>query len=166
MRLTTARSGYVSRYPSPDPRVSGCLPPSYLAFSHSSVIIFAISTPMTLAPKARTLESLCILESFAVYGSLQTQQRIPFTLLQAREMPTPVPQMASPKFRLSAGHRVPHFFTVNRVVAALRGICAVIDYFVIPFPPEISSSHSSFPVLYDHFLLRFSLYSLLFLSIV
>lgn len=34
---------------------------SYLAFTHSSTIILAISTPMTRAPKAMMLELLCCL---------------------------------------------------------------------------------------------------------
>ena len=74
-----------------------CFPPMNSAFSHSSTIILAVSIPITLAPNARMLVLLCCLESLAVYGSLQTTARIPSTLLAAREIPTPVPQIRIPR---------------------------------------------------------------------
>ena len=42
------------------------------------------------------LVSLCSRESLAEYGSEQTTQRIPFTLLALMEMPTPVQQKTIP----------------------------------------------------------------------
>ena len=42
------------------------------------------------------LELLCCFESCAEYGSEQTQARMPLTLLAARLMPTPVPQIRTP----------------------------------------------------------------------
>ena len=73
-----------------------CLPPSYSPDSHASTIIFASSIPTTLAPKANMFVLLCCLDKSALYGSLQVTQRIPLTLLAARESPTPVPQITIP----------------------------------------------------------------------
>ena len=58
---------------------------------------FASSIPVTLAPKQRTFALLCFLVILAEKLSLQRPARIPFTLLQAIEIPIPVPQIAIPK---------------------------------------------------------------------
>ena len=73
-----------------------CLPPANSAFSHASIIHFAVSIPITRAPNAITFALLCSFAIFAVYGSLHTTARIPFTLFAAREIPAQVPQIAIP----------------------------------------------------------------------
>ena len=57
----------------------------------------ASSVETTLSPKQMILASLCSLVSLAEVASEQQQALIPLCLLQAMEMPTPVPQMAIPK---------------------------------------------------------------------
>ena len=52
---------------------------------------------MTLEPKAITFALLCNLEYLALYVSEQIHARIPFTLLHAIPIPTPVPQIAIPR---------------------------------------------------------------------
>src|SRR6516164_2504604 len=75
---------------------AACLPPSNSVVSQTSAIILASSTPITLAPRARTFVSLCCRESLAEYGSLQTTARTPLTLFALIEIPTPVPQQTIP----------------------------------------------------------------------
>ena len=73
-----------------------CLPPANSAFSHASTMLFAVSIPITRAPNAITFALLCSFAILAVYGSLHTTARIPFTLLAASEIPAPVPHIAIP----------------------------------------------------------------------
>lgn len=56
----------------------------------------AVSKSTILAPKAIIWALLCSLIRAAVFVSEHTPALMPFTLLQAIEMPTPVPQMAIP----------------------------------------------------------------------
>ena len=62
-----------------------------------STMSLASSVETILAPKQMILASLCSLVSLAEVASEQQQALMPLCLLQAMEMPTPVPQMAMPR---------------------------------------------------------------------
>src|SRR5699024_4924585 len=53
-------------------------------------------SPMTRWPNANTFESLCCLVTSAVKTSCTSAQRTPFTLLEAIDIPMPVPQIKIP----------------------------------------------------------------------
>ena len=64
---------------------------------------------------------LCILESFAVYGSLQTHARMPFTLFAARYTNACSADSDS-EVCLAVSDSTADFLTVYRIVTALCGV--------------------------------------------
>ena len=60
-----------------------------------------------------------------------------FTLLAAREIPSPVPQMAIRDLPPPAATAFPYFLTINRVVTALGRVCFPDPVPHIPFLPKI-----------------------------